>query len=151
MTSSSSLPRMSDNRSSFPSQSTLSGSSIDSSVPTGALAYVHQYLVFDAARRVGRELDVLVGTESVDCLDKPDRAYRNQILDTGSGVLELLRYVYDQTQIVLDQTAARVSLGAHISEPLDHPRLLLSRQRRRQSHRTIYVKYAAWFYPAHQS
>ena len=37
------------------------------------LAQVHEDLIFNAARGVGRELDVLVAAVRVHCLDEPDR------------------------------------------------------------------------------
>ncbi len=68
-----------------------------------ALAQVHEDLVFDAARGVGRELDVLVRLEGVDGLDEADRADRDQVLDVDARVFKPARDVHHQPQVVLDE------------------------------------------------
>ena len=73
-----------------------------------AFAQIHEDLVFDAARGVGRKLDVLVRLEGVDGLDEPDRADRDQVLDVDAGVFKPARDVHYQPQVVLDEQGSGV-------------------------------------------
>ena len=74
--------------------------------PVGA-AQVHEDLVLDAARGIGRQLDLLVRVERVDRLDQADGADGDQILDAHAGVLKLPCDVRHQAQVVLDQRVRR--------------------------------------------
>ena len=91
---------------------------------------VHEDLIFDAARGIRRELDVLVGAEGVDGLDEPDRADGDQILDVDAGVFKAARDVDDQPQVPFDERLARGGVG--IGQPCDERGLLRARERLRQ-------------------
>ena len=89
-----------------------------------ALAQVHEDLVFDAARGVGRELDVLVRLEGMDGLDEADRADRDQVLDVNARVFKPARDVHHQPQVVLDEQGS--GLLAPGGERPDGPLLCLA-------------------------
>ncbi len=76
------------------------------------LAQIHQDLILDAARGVGRKLYLLAGIEGVHGLDKPDGADGYQILDVDACVLKALRNIHYKAQIVLDKLAPRGVIAA---------------------------------------
>ena len=94
-------------------------------------ADVHQDLVLDAARGIGRELDVPVGAERADGLDQANRADGDEVLDVDAGVFKAPRDVDHETQIALDERLTR--LFVTLGEAGDQRALLLGRQRRREN------------------
>ena len=91
----------------------------------------HQNLIFDAARSVGRQLDILFGIEGIDRLDQSDRADGNQILDADTGIFKLARNVNHQTKVAFDYRTARFAVAC--ANPADHVHLLIVRKRRWQT------------------
>ena len=94
------------------------------------LAQVHEYLIFNAARGVGRELDVLVAAVRVHCLDEPDRTDGDEVFDVDAGVFKPARDVGDKPQVVLNENLPALSSRPH---PCARNHLRLpSRERRRE-------------------
>ena len=75
------------------------------------LAQVHEYLIFNAARGVGRELDVLVAAVGVHRLDEPDRTDGDEVFDVDAGIFKPARDVGDKPQVVLNERAQARNLG----------------------------------------
>ena len=69
----------------------------------GDFADVHQNLVFDAARRIRRKLDVPVGPEGIDGLDQTNGSDGDQVLQIDTGVFEPARDIHDKAKIMLDE------------------------------------------------
>ena len=76
-----------------------------------SLAQMHEYLIFNAARGVGRELDVLVAAVRVHCLDEPDRTDGDEVFDVDAGIFKPARDVGDKPQVVLNERAQARNLG----------------------------------------
>ena len=78
------------------------------------LAEEHEYLVFDAARSIGRELDIFIGAEGVDGFDEPDSAYRDEVIYLHARVFEFFCDIDDEAEVMLDKPAAgfRIALLA---------------------------------------
>ena len=95
------------------------------------LADVHEDLILDAARGIGRQLDVPVRFECADGLDEADGPDGDQVLDVHAGVLEPARDVDHEPQIALDEPGPRglVARGGLLQEGL----LLLRGKRRREN------------------
>ena len=91
---------------------------------------MHQDLVLDAARGIGRELDVPVGAERADGLDQANCADGDEILNVDAGVFKAPRDVDHKPQIALDERlpCLLVALG----QTGDQRALLLGRQRGRE-------------------
>lgn len=102
-----------------------------------ALSYIHKYLVFDTARGVGRELDATFGVEGVYRLDKPYRAYRNEILHADPGAFKLFRDIDDEPQIVLDERRAGVFVDV---DALEDVGFFLAGKGRRQNIGTVDIE-----------
>ena len=88
---------------------------------------MHENFVFDAARGVGGELDVLPGVEGVDGLDESDRADGDQVFDADTGVFKPPRDVYDEPQVVLNQQGG--GFCASLGQSLDGGLLLRAVER----------------------
>ena len=94
------------------------------------LAQVHEYLIFNAARGVGRELDVLVAAVRVHCLDEPDRTDGDEVFDVDAGIFKPARDVGDKPQVVLNERAAHALVAfIHARDELS---FLLPLERRRE-------------------
>ena len=64
---------------------------------------MHQNLVFNAARRIRRKLDVPVGPEGIDGLDESDGPDGNQVLEIDTGVFKAACNIHNKAQIVLNK------------------------------------------------
>ena len=89
----------------------------------GDLADVHEDLIFDAARGIGRELDIPVGPEGIDGLDEPDGADGNEVLEIDARIFKPPRDIHDQAQVVLDERLPRRLVPG--GEGLDRAALVL--------------------------
>ena len=78
------------------------------------LAEEHEYLVFDAARSIGCELDIFIGAEGVDGFDEPDSAYRDEVIYLYARIFEFFCDIDDEAEVMLDKPAAgfRIALLA---------------------------------------
>ena len=91
---------------------------------------MHEYLIFNAARGVGRELDVLVAAVRVHCLDEPDRTDGDEVFDVDAGIFKPARDVGDKPQVVLNERAAHALVAfVHARDELS---FLLPLERRRE-------------------
>ena len=101
---------------------------------------MHEYLVFDTPRSVGRKLDALLRAEAAHRLDEPDRAYRYEIFDRRLRIFKFARDVYDKPQIAHDEFSARFLVV--IEQSYRKLLFLLGCERRRQCFGSVYVVYA---------
>lgn len=75
-------------------------------------AEVHQQLVLDAARSVGRELDAALRPERIHRLDEADRPDGNQIVPFRLRGIVFLDDVRHEPQVVLDEQTPRLGVTA---------------------------------------
>ena len=97
----------------------------------GDLTDVHEDLVFDAARGIGRELDIPVRPEGIDGLDEPDGADGNEVLEIDTRIFKPPRDIHDQAQVVLDERLPRRLVPG--GKGLDRAALVLGPKRRGQN------------------
>ena len=78
---------------------------------TNYSAQVHQYLVFDTARRISRELDVFVGIERIYRFNQSYSAYRDQVLYVYARIVELARNINYKPEIMFYKRGFDLGIG----------------------------------------
>ena len=64
---------------------------------------IHKDLIFNTARRIGRQFDAVGGVKGIDCLHQTDRADGDQVFGSHLGIIKFLGDIDDQTQVMGDQ------------------------------------------------
>ena len=113
----------------------------DLATELGIFPQHHKDFVFDAPGGVCRQLDLLVRTEGLHCLDETDGADGDEILQPQPGGFELFGNVDHQAQIVDDKGLP--CGGVALVQPGKNRLFLLFGERRRKGIRTIDVVHPA--------
>ena len=99
---------------------------------------MHQNLIFNAAGRIGRQLNIFLRIKGVNSLNQANGSDRNQIFHPYAGVVKLFCYVNHQTQIMFNQSGTGFFVPL-IVESCNEFCFFSGIQRRRQNVSTSYV------------